>query len=167
MELSGDQIKQLREALQSTFPDRPKLRQFVLEDLNRNLNEIVGGGSLTDIVAELIYFAVAEGRIVELVTAANRRNPGNLKLRSFMESFGLSPLEKDKPNVPSVFPPGHAKIPRNLLCSGLFSLGATVGISLVRFLGIDVLQQLELAAYDFAMRWRPAEIQDKRIGSPI
>jgi tetratricopeptide (TPR) repeat protein len=118
MELSGDRIRQLREALQSTFPDRPKLKQFLLEDLNRNLEEIVRDGNLTDSVSELIDFAVAEGRIVELVTAANRRNPGNPTLRLFMETSGL-PFEDSNPNVPSAFSPGHAKIPHNLPRSGV------------------------------------------------
>jgi tetratricopeptide (TPR) repeat protein len=118
MELSGDRIRQLREALQSTFPDRPKLKQFLLEDLNRNLEEIVRDGNLTDSVSELIDFAVAEGRIVELVTAANRRNPGNPTLRLFMETSGL-PFEDSNPNVPSAFSPGHAKIPYNLPRSGV------------------------------------------------
>jgi CHASE2 domain-containing sensor protein len=43
----------------------------------------------------------------------------------------------------------------------LIGLGATVAISLVRFLG--VLQPLELKAYDLVMRSRPTEIQDDKI----
>jgi endonuclease G, mitochondrial len=93
MELKGYQVKQLREAFQSAFPGKSKLKLLVREELERNLDEIVGGGSLTDIVAELIDFAEAEGRLVELVSAAIRRNPGNPKLRLFVESFGLLPSE--------------------------------------------------------------------------
>jgi endonuclease G, mitochondrial len=93
MELKGYQVKQLREAFQSAFPGRPKLKLLVREELDRNLDEIVGGGNLSEIVAELIDFVEAEGRLVELVSAAIRRNPGNPKLRSFVESFGLLPSE--------------------------------------------------------------------------
>jgi tetratricopeptide (TPR) repeat protein len=119
MELSGTQKKQLREALQSAFPDRPKLKLFVCEELERNLDEIVGSGNLTDIISELIDCAVAEGQVVELVTAANRRNPGNSKLRLFTESCGLSPFEDSKPTEPSIFSPERSKILHNLPRSGV------------------------------------------------
>jgi endonuclease G, mitochondrial len=93
MEIRGNQVKQLRESLQSAFPGKPKLKLLVREELNENLDEIVGDGPLTTIVGELIDFAEAEGRLVELVSAAIRRNPGNPKLRLFVESFGLLPSE--------------------------------------------------------------------------
>jgi CHASE2 domain-containing sensor protein len=152
MELSGDQIRQLREALQSAFPDRPKLKQLVLEELDRNLDEIVGSGNLTDIIAELIDFAVAEGRIVELVTAANRRNPGNPELRLFMESYGLSPVEDDNPNITfDIVPPSRLRqlTRKNLL---VISISASLIIGLLRFLGI--FQGLELKTYDRLMSLR-------------
>jgi tetratricopeptide (TPR) repeat protein len=119
MELSGDQIRQFRKALQSAFPDRPKLKQLVLEGLNRNLDEIVGDGNLTDSVSGLINDVIAEDRVVELVTAANRRNPGNLKLRSFVESCGLLPFKDSKTTEPSGLSLGHSKIPHNLPRSGV------------------------------------------------
>jgi Effector-associated domain 1/TIR domain/CHAT domain len=89
MELSGNQVKKLREALQSAFPERFRLKQLLREEMDVNLDAIVGSGNLTDIVAELIVFAEAEGRLVELVTASIRCNPGNPKLRLFVESVGL------------------------------------------------------------------------------
>ena len=33
MELRGEQIKQLQEALQRAFPDKPRLKQLVREEL--------------------------------------------------------------------------------------------------------------------------------------
>jgi Effector-associated domain 1/TIR domain/CHAT domain len=93
MELTGSQKKQLREALQSAFPSRARLKQLALEELDWNLDEIVGEGSLADIVFELIGFAEAEGRLVDLVTAAIRSNPGNSKLSLFGESCGILPPE--------------------------------------------------------------------------
>jgi Effector-associated domain 1/TIR domain len=91
LELSGNQIQQLREALQRAFPSRDKLKLLVNEEFNEKLDEIVGDGPLPTIVGELIDFAEAEGRLVELVRAAIRRNPGNPKLRLFGESVGLLP----------------------------------------------------------------------------
>jgi len=93
MELRGDQVEQLREALQRAFPSRAKLSILVREKLNVRLDEEVGYGNLTDTVAELIAFAEAKGRLVELVSAAIQSNPGNPKLRLFVESFGLLPPE--------------------------------------------------------------------------
>jgi endonuclease G, mitochondrial len=101
MELRGDQVQQLREAMQRAFPDKFKLKLLVREKLNVRLDEIAGNGNLTDIVAELIDFAESEGRLVELVSAAIQRNPGNPKLRLFVESFGLLPSEpKSIPALP-------------------------------------------------------------------
>jgi Effector-associated domain 1/TIR domain/CHAT domain len=93
MELSGNQVKQLREALQSAFPEKSKLKQLLREEMDINIDAVVGNGNLTDIVTELIAFTEAEGRLVELVTAATRRNSGNPKLRLFADSIGLLPSE--------------------------------------------------------------------------
>jgi endonuclease G, mitochondrial len=93
MELRGDQAEQLRIALQDAFPSRDKLKLLVREKLNLKLDAIVGDGSLTKIMGELIEFAETEGRLVELLSAAIQRNPGNPKLRVFVESFGLLPSE--------------------------------------------------------------------------
>lgn len=91
MELTGEQFRQLREALQRAFLNRAKLKQLLREELNVRLDEVVGGSNLTETVAELVDWAEAEGRLVELVSAAIRRNPGNLRLRLFVESFGIAP----------------------------------------------------------------------------
>jgi hypothetical protein len=107
MELTGNQVKQLREALQAAFPEKSRLRQLLREEMDVNLDVVVGDGNLADIVAGLISIAEAEGRLVELVTAAIRSNPGNPKLRLFVESFeGLKPLTSNpdgnvvEPNPP-------------------------------------------------------------------
>jgi Effector-associated domain 1/TIR domain len=89
MELSGNQVKQLRGALQSAFPEKSKLKQLLREEMDVNLDAVVGNGNLTDIIADLITFAESEGRLVEFLTSAIRVNPGNLKLRLFAESVGL------------------------------------------------------------------------------
>jgi Effector-associated domain 1 len=41
MELKGYQVKQLREAFQSAFPGKSKIKLLVCEELERNLDEIV------------------------------------------------------------------------------------------------------------------------------
>lgn len=94
MELRGGQFKQLREALQRAYPGRSKLRLLLREELEVRLDEFVRGGNLEEIVTELVDWAEAEGRLVELVSAAIRRNPGNPRLRQFVESFGILPDRK-------------------------------------------------------------------------
>jgi WD40 repeat protein len=89
IELSGSQTKQLREALQSAFVDISRLKKWLLIEMDMKLDVISGSGTLQSIVADLIDFAEAEGRLVELVSAAIRHKPGNPKLHLFAESAGL------------------------------------------------------------------------------
>jgi hypothetical protein len=110
MELSGNQVKQLREALQGAFPEKFRLKQMLREEMDVNLDVVVGGETLTDIVTNLIIFAEAGGRLVELTTAAIQRNPGNLKLRLFAESVGLLPSEL-KPVTSTTDGTGVSSIP--------------------------------------------------------
>jgi V8-like Glu-specific endopeptidase len=99
MELKGDRFRQLREALQRAYPDISKLKLLLREELNVRLNEVVGGNNLTETVTELVEWAEAEGRLVELVSAAIRRTPGNPRLRSFVESYGILPAEEKSTRV--------------------------------------------------------------------
>ena len=99
MELKGKQVEQLREPLQRAFLNRAKLKQLLREELDVRLDEVVGGNNLTETVAELVDWAEAEGRLVELVSAAIRRNPGNPRLRLFVESFGIIASEAKPTHV--------------------------------------------------------------------
>lgn len=92
MELRGEQFKQLREALQRSFPDKFKLKRLLREELDVRWDEIEDG-SLAKIVDQVVELAESEGWLVKLVSAAIRSNPGNPKLRLFVESFGIIPLE--------------------------------------------------------------------------
>lgn len=93
MSLSGQQLKDLQKALISAFIDKTALEQMLLFQLNKNLREIAGEGSLKDIIFKLIQTADAEGWIEGLVLAASAYNPGNLELRAIAENL-LSTPEK-------------------------------------------------------------------------
>jgi len=93
MELSGDQFEQLRIALQRAYPNKQKLRMLVREELNIRLDEKVGGNNLEETVAELVDWAETEGKLIDLVSAAIKRNSDNPKLREFVESFGIMPAD--------------------------------------------------------------------------
>lgn len=101
MELRGDQFKQLREALQDAYRGKPKLKLLLREELNEQPNNIVGDGNLEEIVTELIEWAEEQGKLDKLVSAAIRRNPGNYRLRLFVESFGILPSEAKRVAIAS------------------------------------------------------------------
>ncbi|BDA68824.1 hypothetical protein CAL7716_029900 [Calothrix sp. PCC 7716] len=63
------QRKQFREALMDAFPRKSNLEIMLSEELEWNLNEIVGEGNNTEIIFELIRYAEAQGKLVELLEA--------------------------------------------------------------------------------------------------
>ena len=60
MNLSGQQRKQLQEALIDAFPDKASLEQMLSFELSKNLDVIASEGNLSQIVFELIKIAEAE-----------------------------------------------------------------------------------------------------------
>ncbi|WP_166482726.1 pentapeptide repeat-containing protein, partial [Scytonema sp. UIC 10036] len=85
MELSGQQRQQLQNALIAAFPSKSLLEQMLSHQLDENLDAIVGGGNLQQIVFELIKTAESQGWIEELVRAAYKKNPGNSELKAIAE----------------------------------------------------------------------------------
>lgn len=89
MTLNLYQRKQLKVAFLDAFPSQPKLRMFVKEEFDKNLDELTLGNDLQEIVFELIENAEAYGWENELISAARSYNPGNLKLSAFAEELKL------------------------------------------------------------------------------
>ncbi|MCW5319486.1 hypothetical protein GTQ43_39840 [Nostoc sp. KVJ3] len=87
MTFSGQQRRQLKEALISAFPTRSSLEQMLSLELEKNLEAIAGGSNLQDIVFRLIQMAEAEGWLNDLIHAAQNYNPGNQALRDFTEAY--------------------------------------------------------------------------------
>jgi hypothetical protein len=85
--LTGRERQQLHQALLSAYPSLAALAQMVSFGMNRNLSEIAGGGSLAEVVYNLIEWAGAQGRLEELVRVAREQNTGNPVLRSFVEQI--------------------------------------------------------------------------------
>jgi TIR domain/Effector-associated domain 1 len=86
MTLSGSEIKELRNALTDAFRSKAKLNMLLREsDLNINLEEIVIGENLNDIVFGIINWAEANGKLDILIGAAYEENPGNVKLKAFVQ----------------------------------------------------------------------------------
>jgi hypothetical protein len=82
MVLSGEQRKQLQEALESAFPTKALLEQMLSHELDKNLEAIAGVGSLQEIIFKIIQIAEAQGWILDLIRAAQQSNPGNPKLKA-------------------------------------------------------------------------------------
>lgn len=75
--LSNNDRKQLREAIESAYPDPEDLRIFVDEQLNRNLAVVGGSGKHSTVIFNLIQWAIAKGYINDLILAlaGDTQNP--------------------------------------------------------------------------------------------
>jgi len=87
MALSGKQFGQLHDALMKAFPDFASLRLFVRVELEENLTTISGENNLSEAVYKLVDWAIAKGRVEELVEKAHNRNRGNPELKAFAASY--------------------------------------------------------------------------------
>ncbi|OKH34387.1 hypothetical protein NIES2101_39065 [Calothrix sp. HK-06] len=97
MGLSGQQSKKLQDALIDAFPNPASLEQMLLHELDKNLRAIAGEGSLEDIVFNLIKAANSQGWVEDLVRAACKENPGNLKLKAIAQELLLNPDSEKSP----------------------------------------------------------------------
>jgi hypothetical protein len=87
MTLTGDRRKQLKDALIDAFPTKPKLSQFVTEELEENLDAVALGNDLGEIIFKLIQHAKSHGLEAKLIFAARHSNPGNPKLAAFVRVY--------------------------------------------------------------------------------
>lgn len=91
MSLSGQQFQQLSEALRSAFT-RSTLAMMLRFRLEKNLDDISLGGSMQEIVFELIETAEREGWTEQLILAARYSNPGNPQLLALTQESGIAPV---------------------------------------------------------------------------
>lgn len=89
MTLNIYQRKQLKVAFLDAFPTQPKLRMFLKEEFDKNLDELTLGDDLQEIVFDLIQDAEAKGWETKLISAACNYNPGNPKLSAFADELKL------------------------------------------------------------------------------
>lgn len=82
-------LKQLRKALLSAFPTYQDLDMMVFDQLCEHLSAITRGSTLEHTIFELIQWAVANGRLEELVIAALRQNGHNLQLIRVAKQLGV------------------------------------------------------------------------------
>ena len=84
MDLSGQQRKELQDALMDAFPDKSSLEQMISFQLNKNLDEIASGNDLKEVVFKLIKKAESGNWIENLINGALKENSGNSCLKRFV-----------------------------------------------------------------------------------
>jgi endonuclease G, mitochondrial len=90
MQLQPFQRQPLREAISSAFPNAAKLDMLLYERLDTRLNAAVNVNQPhPEVVSGVIDWAETEGRLAELLSQAYQRNPGNLKFRQFLATYGI------------------------------------------------------------------------------
>ncbi|GAB1541120.1 hypothetical protein NUACC21_37900 [Scytonema sp. NUACC21] len=94
MRLSGQQRKELQNALVDAFPNKSSLEQMLSHELDKKLNAIAAGGNLQEIVFNLITTAESQGWIRDLIRAAYQSNPGNLCLQAIALNPRWSQVEE-------------------------------------------------------------------------
>jgi V8-like Glu-specific endopeptidase len=88
MSLSGGEIKKLFEALLDAYPTFPELSAMVEFHLEENLEAIAGSGILRPVILNLIKWAKARGKKLDLlIMGAYEENPDNLELKKFYETI--------------------------------------------------------------------------------
>jgi hypothetical protein len=93
MDLTGNQIKMLREGLQKGFLDTQNLNLFLREELKRNIHSYAAMSDALPIATfKLIEHAEAEGWIDELIVAAVATRPKQEKIAQIATELGLTGL---------------------------------------------------------------------------
>lgn len=100
MSLSSQQRKKLQEALIDAFPMKSSLEQMLSFELDKNLDRIVGEGSLETVVFNLIKVADSQGWIEDLILAARKFNDGNRSLKAIAQEI-LTPYTLSAQPTPS------------------------------------------------------------------
>ena len=88
--MKGIQLKEIHQALLGAY--NPKSLKMMLKfRLDRDLDDLVGEDSMTNMVFELLTLAEEEGWENDLVREAQRHNPGNVELTKIYEKYGFAP----------------------------------------------------------------------------
>jgi hypothetical protein len=124
--LTGEQYRQLREALSDGFRERSRLRRMLRERLNRELNKITGDRGLDEVVFDLVDRADAENWAEELANAAFLDNPGNPSLVEFHSHNALALGAPPRGVLESLLRPTNPMYDVDLWVRSLMEFGARV-----------------------------------------
>ncbi len=83
MAANNEFFVQVEAALLNAFPTYSSLEQMVAHQLGENLEAIAGRGDLRSVFFALVHhWAAPQGKLAQLVQAAQRENPGNAMLKA-------------------------------------------------------------------------------------
>jgi hypothetical protein len=94
MELTGEQFEQLEQALLGAYPTENELKRMVRVTFDKPLQAVAEGANQTVRIDNLIEWAESEGKVVDLVRGAHRRNPGSDLLKAFCDAHGQDLLKE-------------------------------------------------------------------------
>jgi hypothetical protein len=89
MEIQGNQLRELHQALLSAFPARRALEMMLAFELNWNLDDIAAQGTMPEAVFDLIKWARARGELKQLIQAALRTTPNSPDLQAFANHIAM------------------------------------------------------------------------------
>ncbi len=85
MQLTGQQVQQIRGALLAAYTTRESLAMMVRVQLNEYLEAIADGENLRVLVFNLVSWAERTGRVDELIQGAYNETPGNDALQQLVQ----------------------------------------------------------------------------------
>ncbi len=99
-ELTGQEKKVFKIALADAFPTEKDLNLMTETIFEKRLNQIATPGNIEQQAYELISWAIAQGKLEQLMQGAVNENPDNPKLNEFLEKFKIEvniDVENTKP----------------------------------------------------------------------
>ncbi|MEZ4709601.1 MAG: effector-associated domain EAD1-containing protein [Caldilineaceae bacterium] len=85
MPLSGDQLRQIRDALLSAFPSGEDLAMMIRLNLDESLEVIAGNGNLSVVAFNLLIWAESKGLVSKLLAGAVNDSPDNPLLNRLIQ----------------------------------------------------------------------------------
>ncbi len=93
MRLAREQCRRLTDALVKALRKKSVVERVVRFGLDEDLDAIVGGDNLTDIVFNLVMWVESRERLEDLVVEARRENPGNSLLKAVSQEVFSATLD--------------------------------------------------------------------------
>lgn len=104
MELINNRFEQLEQSLIDAYRVEPDLNRMFRYTFGKGLQIVVGGTTQRDRIFNLIEWADAQGKVVELIRGAHRNNPTNKQLKNFCEAYSFDLSNDACQNNLSVIP---------------------------------------------------------------
>jgi V8-like Glu-specific endopeptidase len=102
MRLTGEQSRRLTDAMVKALRKKTVVERVVRFGLNEDLDAIVGGDNLTDVVFDLVRWAESQERLEELIVEARRENHGNSLLKAVSEEVFSSLLDVSREGLEAI-----------------------------------------------------------------